>query len=103
MKQGEQKHLLNLKVLPSPFSMNRAAPISISLAFGPHSSANRVNSTVGGWPSRSTLCFTPMLFPKVLNAKQGDSMYHIFFKSLVRLDLVSKPDLPPSKQGQMAR
>ena len=29
-----------------------------------------------GWPSGSTMCFTPMLFPKALNAKQGNGMYH---------------------------
>ena len=33
-----------------------------------------------GWPSGITLCFAPMLFPEVLNAKQGNSMYH--FSSL---------------------
>ena len=69
-----------LKVLPSPFLVNRAAPVSVSLAFGPHSYTSTVNATVGGWSSGSTLCFTATLFPEVLNAKQGNSMYH--FSSL---------------------
>ena len=55
--------------------MNRAAPVSVLLAFGPYSCANRVNSKFGGWTSCSTGCFTPMLFPEVLNADQGGSMY----------------------------
>ena len=52
--------------------MSRVAPISVSLAFGPHSCATTVNATVLGGPSGST----PMLFPEVLNAKEGSSMYH---------------------------
>ena len=68
------------KFLPSPFLVNRAAPISVPLAFGPQSCASAVNPIVGGWPSGSTVCFAPMLFPEVLNAKQGNSMYH--FSSL---------------------
>ena len=63
------------KFLPSPLLVNKAASIFVSLAFGPHSCASTVNVTVGGWPSGSTVCFTPMLFPDVLNAKQGNSMY----------------------------
>ena len=35
------------KFLPSLFLVNRAAPISVSLAFGPHSYASTVNATVG--------------------------------------------------------
>ena len=35
-----------------------------------------MNMTVQGWSSDSTVCLTPMLFPKVLNAKQGKSMYY---------------------------
>ena len=58
--------------LPSPFLVNRAAPISVSLAFGPHRCASKVNATVGGWPSGTTVHFTPMLFPKALNTKQGN-------------------------------
>ena len=58
----------NSTFLPSPFLVNRAAPISVSLAFGPHSYASRVNATVRGWPSGSTVCFTPMFFSEVLNA-----------------------------------
>ena len=54
--------------------MNRAVPISISLAFGPHSYASTVKATVGGWPFGSAVCSTPVLFPEVLNAKQGNSV-----------------------------
>ena len=36
------------KFLPSPFLVKRAAPVSISLAYGPHSCASTVNATVGG-------------------------------------------------------
>ena len=68
------------KFFPSPFLVNRVAPISVSLAFGPHSSSTTVNAATGGWPSCSTVCFTPMLFPEVLNARQGNSMHH--FSSL---------------------
>ena len=139
-----------LKLLPSQFLVNGAAPISVALAFGPHSYARTVNVTVGGWPSGSTvcwgqsrkpprwcpwrltaksdldsfllarnrfcnhfpskhfwgkdsmkkaLCFAPILFPKVLNAKQGNNMYHIFIKSLAWLDPVSNANLPPTKQS----
>ena len=52
------------------------APISVSLAFETYSYASTVDATDGGWPSGSTVCFTPMLVPKALNAKQGNSMYH---------------------------
>ena len=52
---------------------NRTAPISVSLAFGSHGCASTANATVRGWPSKSTWCFPPTLFPKVLNAKQGSS------------------------------
>ena len=58
-----------------------------------------MNATVGGWPSGSTLCFTPMLFPKVLHAKQGNSMYHTCLKSWVSLERVSNPDLPRTKRA----
>ena len=75
-KDLEQKEYQDSKFLPSPFLVDRAAPISASLAVGPHSCASTVNATVGGWPSGSTVCFTPMLFPEVLNAKQGNGMYH---------------------------
>ena len=61
--------------------MNRAASISFSLARGPHSYASTVNATVGGLPSGGTVSLTPMLFPRMLNAKQGNSMHN--FKSLV--------------------
>ena len=60
--------------------MNRVALISASLAFGPRSCANTVNATAGGWPPGSTFCFTPVLFPEVLNAMQENSIYH--FSSL---------------------
>ena len=62
------------------FSVNRAVPISVLAAFGPHSWENTVNATVGGWPSGSTVCFPTVLFPEVLNAKKGNSIYH--FSSL---------------------
>ena len=78
--------------------MNRAVSISVSLAFGPRSYTSTVNATVGGRPPGSTVCFTPMLFSEVLNAKQGNSMLK-FFKSLVELDRVSNPDLPRSKRA----
>ena len=65
---------------PRFFLVNRAAPIFVSLAFGPHSCASTVNATVDGWKSGRTVCFTPMLFPEVLNAKQGNCMHH--FSSL---------------------
>ena len=67
--------------LTSPFFMKRAAPISVSLSFGPHSCVSTVNAAVGGWPSGSTVRFTPMLFPEVMNAKQRNRMYH--FSSLL--------------------
>ena len=54
---------------PHHFLVNRAAPISVSLAFAPHSYASTVNAAIGSWSSSSTVKFTPMLFPKVLNAK----------------------------------
>ena len=63
------------KFLPSPSLVNRVAPISVSLTCGPHSCACTLNATVGGRPSGSTVRCTPILFPKVLNAKQGNSMY----------------------------
>ena len=64
------------KFLPSPFLVIRVAPISVSLAFGSHDYASTVNATIGDWPSGSTVCFTPMLFPEVQNAKQGNKLYH---------------------------
>ena len=39
-----------------------------------------MNATVTGWQSGSTVSLAPMLFPKFLNAMQGNSMYH--FSSL---------------------
>ena len=62
--------------------MNRAVPTSVSLAFGSHSHASKVNASAWGWPSDSTVCFPPMLFPEVLNAKQGHSMGTFHFSSL---------------------
>ena len=64
------------KLPSSQFFVNRVAPISILLAFGSQRYASTVNATVGGWPSGSTVCFTPMLFPKMLTAKQENSMYY---------------------------
>ena len=62
------------KFLRSQILVIRAALVSVSLTFGSHSCT--VNATVGDWPSGSTVCFTPMLFFKVLNAKLGNSMCH---------------------------
>ena len=45
--------------LPSPFLVNRVAPFSVSLAFGPHSCASTVNATVGGWPYRTPTYSVP--------------------------------------------
>ena len=50
-----------------------------------------MNATVGGWPSGRIACFHPMIFPRVLNAKQGDSIGHL--NSMVWLDRVSNPNL----------
>ena len=72
--------------------MNRAAPISVSLAFGSHSCANTVNATVGGWRSGSSVCFTPVLFPEVLNAKQGKIACTIFQDfGMTRLGIEPRP------------
>ena len=49
--------------LPLTISVQRITLMSVSLAFGPHSFASTVNATVWGWPARSTVCFTPILFP----------------------------------------
>ena len=54
--------------------VNTVASIFVSLAFGRQSCPGIVNGTVGGWPSGSTMYFTPILFPEMLNAKQGNSM-----------------------------
>ena len=55
---------------------------TVSFAFGPYSYTGTVNATVGSWPSGSTLNSTPILFPNVLNAKQGQ-LTCILFKSFV--------------------
>ena len=81
---------VEIKVPSLNILTNRAAPTSASLAFGQHSYASTANATVGGWPSGSTVCFTPMLFPKVLNAKQGNSMYQIF-----QVFGMTRPDIKP--------
>ena len=65
-----------LKFLPSRLLVNRAASISVSLAFGQRSYANTVNAKIRGWPYGSTVFFTAKFIPEVLNAKQGNSMYH---------------------------
>ena len=77
--------------LPSPFLVNRAAPISVSSAFGPHRCVSTVNAAVEDWPSGSTVCFTPMLFPEVLNAKQGNSMTKFLVFGLTRLGIEPRP------------
>ena len=35
----------------------------------------KVKAAVSGWSSGSFMCSTPMPFPKVLNAKQGNNLY----------------------------
>ena len=79
------------KFLPSPFLATKAAPISVSLAFGAHSYASTVSGTVGNWPSGSTVCFTPTLFPEVLNAKQGNSMCHFQVFGMTRPGIEPRP------------
>ena len=88
-KQNSIECTVKVKVPPSQYLVDWAAPISVSLAFGPHSRASTVNTTVGGWQSSSTVCFTPILFPEVLNAKQRNGMYH-FFKFMV-----TRPGIEP--------
>ena len=66
--------LLMSAFILSPCSVTTTAPVSVSFAFGPHSSAGAVNATVRDWASGITVSFTLTLFPKVLNAKQGNSM-----------------------------
>ena len=68
--------------LPSPFLVNRVAPISVSLAFGPHRCASKVNATVGGWPSGSTVHFIslPCSFPKrwILSREISFKIFQVF-------------------------
>ena len=64
------------KFLPSPFLVNRVMPIFVSLAFGQYSYTSTVNATVWG-DHLVAVCFTPMLFAYVLNAKQGNSIYNL--------------------------
>ena len=66
MNEGTPKSRVKAKVHSLAVLVNRAAPISISLAFGPHNLAITANATVGGWPSGSTVCFTPIFFLRVL-------------------------------------
>ena len=67
-----------LKQFSYPFFANRVMLVAVSSACGTHSCPSTATSIIGGWPSGSTVCFTPMLIPEVLNGKQGNSMYHIF-------------------------
>ena len=69
-----QEEKVKVKAPSLTILVNWVAPIAVSLAFGPHSYVSTVNATVGGWPSFSNVSFTPMLFPEVLNAKQGNGM-----------------------------
>ena len=46
-----------------------------SSAAGPHHCASTVNATVEGRSSACTVSLPPTVLPKVLNAKQGNSMY----------------------------
>ena len=56
--------LTKVKFLPSPFLVNKAVPISVSLAFGPHSYASTVNATVRGSSHLVALCVSlPRFFP----------------------------------------
>ena len=81
----------------SIFLVNRAAPTSFSLTFGPHSCASRGNATVGGWPSGSTVCFPPMLFPKVLNVKQEIACTIFQFSGMTQPGI--EPQLPHTKHA----
>ena len=60
------------KVLPSPFLVNRAIPISVSLAFR----CKHSERYSWGWPSGSTMYFTQMLLPILLIVKQGIRICH---------------------------
>lgn len=53
--------------------INRAVPISWSLALGPHPFASTVNAMIGRWPSCSTVS-NSLALPSELNAYQGNSM-----------------------------
>ena len=75
----------------SLFLVHRVTLIFVLLAFGPHSYASIVNAAVGGWQSGSTVCLTPMLVPNVLNAKQGNSMYHFQVLNMTRPGIEPRP------------
>ena len=86
-----QSDYVKVKVHPSPFLVNRAASISVSLAFGPHSCVSTMNATVGDWPSGSTVLLTPMLFPNMVNARQGNSIHHFQVFDLTRPGIEPRP------------
>ena len=67
-------HKSKVNVPSLAFSVNSVAHISSLLSFGPYSCASTVNATVGGWPSGSIVCSTPMLFPN-FNVIRGNIMY----------------------------
>ena len=71
--------------------MNRVASISVQIAFGSHSCASTVNATVEGWSSGNTVCFTSMLYPEVLNAKLGNSIYHFEAPGMARPGIEPRP------------
>ena len=86
-----KKFNIKSKLLPSPFLVNKVAPISVSLAFGPHNCVSTMHATVGGWPSGGTVWFTPMLFPNVLNSKQGNSMGNFSVFRTTQLGIKPRP------------
>lgn len=63
-----------------------------SLAFGPNHSASSVNSKVSSWPSGSIVQLTPVLFQKVLSAKQENIYTFSQIFGMIQPDMV--PQLP---------
>ena len=64
-----------VKLLPSPFLVNRAASISVPLPFG-HTAMQAQCMLQSGAGHLVALCFARIFFPKVLKAKQGNSISH---------------------------
>ena len=67
-----------IKASHGPLSGNGVTPISAYFALWPHSSASRVNATVGWCLAGSNLCLACKLSPNILNLQRGSSMYHCF-------------------------